>query len=142
MENLETKVKIQMQKWAEEAQVLIQRTPPSQLYASIAVVVFTVLLLVFSNLLYFKLCTFFNCWLTMKWNWKAFLLSVLLIDVFVSWEMANELNYYYSIYSSECRFWIITFAIRYCNKKLSDVIMLFTLFFFSFFFVEVGMLDM
>ncbi|KAL3530503.1 hypothetical protein ACH5RR_009825 [Cinchona calisaya] len=50
MENLETRVKIQIQKWIVEAQELIQRTPPSQLYAAVAVVGFTILLLILIKL--------------------------------------------------------------------------------------------
>lgn len=49
-EKIETEVKIHVQKWVEEAQLLIQRTPPAQLYGAIGVVVFTMLLLILIKL--------------------------------------------------------------------------------------------
>lgn len=47
-EKIETAVKIHVQKWVGEAQELIQRTPPAQLYVAVAIVVFTMLLFTLS----------------------------------------------------------------------------------------------
>ncbi|KAL3518436.1 hypothetical protein ACH5RR_021025 [Cinchona calisaya] len=49
-EKMEKEVKIQVQKWVGEAQELIQKTPQTQIYAAFAVVIFTVLLLIFIKL--------------------------------------------------------------------------------------------
>ncbi|XP_071932699.1 uncharacterized protein [Coffea arabica] len=49
-EKIETEVKIHVQKWVGEAQLLIQRKPPAQLYVAVAVVVFTMLLLILIKL--------------------------------------------------------------------------------------------
>ncbi|CAI9104973.1 OLC1v1003778C1 [Oldenlandia corymbosa var. corymbosa] len=50
MENLETELKIHVQKLMVKAQELIEKTPPNQLYAAIAVIIFTVLLFIILRL--------------------------------------------------------------------------------------------
>lgn len=55
MENLETQVKSQVHKWVVQAQELIERTPPDQLHAAIAVVFLTVLLFIISITFYFAI---------------------------------------------------------------------------------------
>ena len=59
-EKIETEVKIHVQKWVGEAQLLIQRTSPAQLYVAVAVVVFTMLLLILSNILFFLCFAYWN----------------------------------------------------------------------------------
>ncbi|CAI9089421.1 OLC1v1023993C1 [Oldenlandia corymbosa var. corymbosa] len=50
MENLETELKIHAQKLIVKAQELIEKTSPNQLYAAIAVIIFTVLLFIIVRL--------------------------------------------------------------------------------------------